>query len=136
MSDKKKKPKHVLLIWAEIPEDISYFLIPLEELEKKQRLWLRRCHGNYLNASETVFNGKYTQKQIDEALIMVCELVADPNSKWLADDPEYFKRQAEQYEMEVDAFAQMHGSWYQHKLPLTKPASIPRCRIVQSGMIL
>lgn len=132
----KKKPKHVLLVWAAIPEDISYFLIPLEDLEKEQRLWLRRCHGNYLNAAEYVFNGKYTQKQIDEALIMICEFIADPNAKWLINDPEYHERQAKQHKMSVEDFTKMYGSWFKYKLPLTKPAIIPRCRLVQSGFIL
>lgn len=136
MTDKKKKPKHVLLVWATIPEDISYFLIPLGDLEKSHRLWLRRCHGNYVNAADTVFNGKYTQKEIDEALIMVCELVANPQAEWLSGDPEYYERQAKQYKMTTEAFIKLYGSWFKYKLPLVKPTSIPRCRLVQSGFIL
>lgn len=133
---KKSKPKHALLTWASLPEDISYFLIPLEELDKTQRRWLRRYHGNYINASDTVFNGKFTQKQIDEALIMVCELVADPNAEWLKNDLKYFERQAKQYKMAIDEFTQLHGSWHQYKLPIAKPTALPRCRLVQTGIIL
>lgn len=133
---KKSKPKHALLVWASLPEEISYFLIPLEQLDKKQRRWLRRCHGNYLNASDTVFNGKFTQKQIDEALIMVCELVGDPEAEWLKRDPEYFERQAKQYKMTTEEFIDLHGSWHQYKLSLAKPAQLPRCRLVQTGVIL
>jgi hypothetical protein len=136
VSDKKKKPKHALLIWNEIPEKVSYFLIPLEDLEKTQRAWLRRCHGNYVNAAGTTFNGKFTQKQIDKALIMICEMVQDPNADWLVNDPEYYERQAKQYKMDVDEFTNLHGSWFGYKIRLNKPAIIPRCRLVESGIYL
>lgn len=136
MTDKKSKPKHALLVWATIPEAIDYFLIPLDELSKQERKWLRRCHGNYVNSSGVVFNGKFTQKQIDHALSMVMELVANPDADWLNDEPKYFEMQSKQYKITVEEFSSMYGSWHKYKLSISKPASIPRCRLVQSGFLL
>lgn len=133
---KKKKAKYVLLVWHLVPEDVFYFLIPLEEIDTKHRLWLRRCHGNFINAADTVFNGKYTQKQIDEALMMVGELVSDPDAEWLKNDEGYFECQAKQYKMSIEDFAELYGAWYKYKLSIAKPASIPKAKLVQSGFIL
>jgi hypothetical protein len=136
MTKKKKSPKHVFLVWTCFPEYVDMYLIPLEGLEKREKLWLRRCHGNLINASDTVFNGDYTQEQIDEALTMVSALISNPNAEWLAKDPEYFERQAESYKMSVEEFTDLYGSWHEHKLELVKPKTLPRARLIRSGFIM
>lgn len=133
---KKKKPKYALLVWAMFPEQIDYYLIPLLELSKEERRWLRRCHGNYLNAAKTTYNGDFTEDEIDEALTMVNELLADSKADWLENQPNYFKEQAEKRGMKARQFRKLYGSWQQYKLDLTKPKTIPHARVVQSGFFL
>ena len=133
---KNKPPKYALLVWACLPEDVEMYLIPLEGIEKRQKLWLRRCHGNYINSAATTFNGDYTQEQIDEALAMVNEMIGDPDAEWLKKDTEYFARQAKAYEMTAEELRELYGAWHPHKLSLVKPKTIPRARLVYSGFIM
>jgi len=132
---KKNSPRHVLLIWEWFSNESDLYLIPLEELDKRQRLWLRRCHGNYVNAGGTTFNGDFTQEQIDESLAMVTELLGDPNSEWLKNDPEYFERQSKSFNMDIEDFKKLYGSWSGYKIAQAKPKTIPRARVVKSGFM-
>ena len=136
VTKKKKPPKHVLLIWNAF-EDFDLFLIPLEDCTAEQRNFLRRVHGNMINAGSTTFNGDFTEEQIDEALSMVNELIADPNAEWLTKErsADYFEKQAESFSMSLDDFKALYGNWHQYRLDSAKPQSIPRARVVQSGFI-
>ncbi len=127
-----KKIKHVLLMWNTKDEDINCYLIPLQEIKKEQRNWLRRCHKNYINSSGTTFNGPFEEEQINYAVMIVHELIADPEAKWLPQN--YFKKQAKQFGVSSKEFKSMYGSWKKYQLNLAIPKTIPQCKIVQSGM--
>ena len=136
MSKKKKPPKYALLIWEIIPEKTEFYLLPLSELTKKEHVWLKRCHGNFINQDSTTYKGKSSAERIDEALTMVNELIADPHASWLKEQPGYFKEQADRRGMKTLEFKSLYGAWHDYKIEFSKPKTIPRARIVHSGFFL
>jgi len=132
----KKKPKHVLLIWSMIPESTHFYLLPLSDLTKQERTWLKRCHGHFVNEDSTSYKDEEDAKEIDESLTMVSELLADPHAEWLKNQPDYFREQAERFGMKTLEFKSLYGAWHDYKFDLEKSRSIPRTRLIHSGFFL
>ena len=130
---KKKPPKYALLIWEVMPERTEFYLLPIDKLTSDEKKWLRRCHANFIGNDIVTYNDEFSEQEIDAALTMVSELLADPHADWLRRQPGYFKEQAKKRGMKTLEFQALYGSWRDYRIDLTKPKTIPRARIVNSG---
>lgn len=132
MTEKKRKLKYVTLLWEELPESMSVFVIPTSDIEKPDIAMLRACHNNYINAA-----GRFTElvkaEAIDAALIRILNLLTDPNASWIT--AEYKVEQAEQLDMGAKEFKKLFGRWFQHKVETGKPMTLPRSKLYRSGFL-
>lgn len=128
----KAKPKYALLVYAMLPEQIDYFLLPLEAIGKGGRQALRRAHGNYIGAQNQ--SDKFSTEEIDHGLCYINEALCDPEASWI--DDKHKGEQAKQLKMAVEEFDAILGSWAQYKLDVEKPRALPRIRLVQCGVIM
>jgi len=67
-----------LLIWEEVPENVSLYLIPNDDLTPEDVGILHKAHNNYINSVHTVARAGHALDAISNAL---CE-----NPKYLGDE--------------------------------------------------
>lgn len=130
---RKRKPKFILLVWAMLPEDLAYYLIPLEDIDRHQQRALRRAHRHYVGA--VVEDGEFKAEDINRSLMLINELLVSDTTRSYIND-KYFEDSAEQLGMEPDEVRALIGTWHQYKLDKEKIRTIPRARLIESGIIL
>ena len=50
MAEKKRKLQYITLMWEELPESVSVFVIPRSAITKSDIKLLKACHSNYPGA--------------------------------------------------------------------------------------
>ena len=117
---KKKKIKYVTLIWEELPESISIYLIPRRLINRDDAKMLNMCHNRYINTEPIIVDG-ITAAEITSALCRLNNILIDPKLDWI--DDQYKHEQAEYCNMPYDAFCSVLGKWNKFKIDRTNPIS-------------
>lgn len=128
----KKKLKYITLIWEELPEDVSYYVIPRLATEKADRQMLRACHNNWINGSG-VNTDNAARDVVDRSLCRLLIILTDPAAEWITDT--YRKDQAAGCRVGVKELGAMLGKWHRYKLDLEKPRTLPRSKLYRSGFL-
>ena len=135
MTDKKKKKKlkYVTLIWEELPENVSYYVIPSEAIDKVDLKMLKACHNNWIN-SVAVDSSRADKDTVDRALLRINNLLVDPTLEWLND--KYRDDQADSCGLTREEFDAVLGKWHDFKLDTESPRTLPRSRLYRSGFLM
>ena len=136
MTDKKKKKKklkYVTLIWEELPESISYYVIPRDEITKDDLRMLKACHNNWIN-STAVDTTRADKDTVDRALCRLNNLLVDPSLDWLTD--KYRDDQSDACGVSRKEFDEMLGKWFGFRLDTESPRTLPRSRLYRSGFLM
>lgn len=131
---KKKKLKYVTLIWEELPENISYFVIPREYLTKEDLKMLKACHNNWINAT-AVDTTRADKATVDHALCRLNNLLVSPDHDWVKTD-RYREEQAEASGVSLKEFDKLLGKWHGFKIDTENPRTIPRSKLYRSGFLM
>ena len=130
----KKKRGYVLMVFSMVPEAIDFYLLPLSKIGKRGRWALKRAHGNYLGAVSPE-DGEYPPEEIDKALTYISEaLQEDTEAEWITED--HIARQSKQLGLSVERYKRILGSWCQYKLDKNEVNKIPRCRLINTGILM
>ncbi len=134
MTDKKKKKKlkYVTIIWEELPENISYYVVPREEVEKADLRMLKACHNNWIN-STAVDTSRADKETVDRALVRINNMLMDPNLEWLT--AEYRDEQADACGISRKEFDALLGKWFSYRLNTENPRTLPRSRLYRTGFL-
>jgi len=135
MTDKKKKKKlkYVTLVWEELPENISYYVIPREVVTKADIKMLKACHNNWINAT-AVDTTRADKETVDQALCTLNNILVDPSLEWIND--KYRDEQAGYCGVTRKEFDEFVGKWNGYKLDTEGPRTLPRSRLYRSGFLM
>ena len=134
MSEKKKKKiNYITLIWEEMPESISYYIVPRSEIDRPDLLMLKAAHDNFINAG-SVNTDRADRDTVDWALCRLNNMIVDPELECWTDD--YREEQAEYCKISREEFDELLGSWFKFKQDMHKPKTIPRSRLYRSGFFM
>lgn len=129
----KKKLKFVTLIWEQLPEAVTFFIIPRSKITKDDLKMLKACHGNFVN-SVSVNVDLADKETVNASLIRLLNMLEDPSADWL--DDKYRDDQADGCNMTREDFDAIVGKWHSYKLDATEPRTIPRSKLYRSGFLM
>lgn len=130
---KKKKLKYVTLVWEELPERISYFVIPQDMIAKEDIRMLEACHNNWIN-STAVDTARADRDTVDRALCRINNMLVDPTLKWLTE--KYREDQADACRVSREEFDGLLGKWHEFQIDTESPRTLPRSRLYRSGFLM
>ena len=135
MTDKepKKKLKYITIIWEELPENVSYFVVPRSEITKEDLRMLKACHNNWLNAT-AVDTARADKKTIDRSLVRLNSILVNPELDWLSN--KYRDEQAENCGLPREEFDELLGKWYSYRLNTDSPRTLPRSKLYRTGFLM
>ncbi len=135
MTDKepKKKLKYITIIWEELPENVSYFVVPRSEITKEDLRMLKACHNNWLNAT-AVDTARADKKTIDRSLVRLNSILVNPELDWLSG--KYRDEQAENCGLSREEFDELLGKWYSYRLNTDSPRTLPRSKLYRTGFLM
>lgn len=130
---KKKKLKYVTLLWEELPEAVSFYVIPRLLISKEDLRMLKACHNNMIN-SGSVDTSFADEGMVNQSLIRLSNILMDPDTEWVTD--KYREDQAEACGMSREEFDDILGKWHDRKLSTGSPRTLPRSRLYKSGFLM
>jgi hypothetical protein len=132
MAEKKRKLQYITLMWEELPESVSVFVIPRSAITKADIKMLRACHLNY--AGSVSHNTSAAEPlEIDRSLCRLNNIVLDPSHDWV--NKMYIKSESDQLNISTDDFSEILGKWHQFKVDVEKPCTLPRSKFYKSGYL-
>lgn len=128
----KKKIKHVLLTWEELPESICYFLIPFKLISKADMHMLLACHNNWIG-SRSVNISRADRKTVEAALCRLNNVLSTYQFKMTES---FRESQADNCGISVEEFDAIVGKWAGCKVDDDSPWTVPVSKMFRSGKIL
>lgn len=121
----KKRLNYVTLLWDELPESGSVFVIPRVFISKADIKTLKACNNVYISGYGAL------KEHENYELLRLSSMIVDPENKWVNDSYKSdLKRDLRISDNEVD---ELVGKWYPFKLDMDKPRTIPRSKLFRSG---
>lgn len=126
----KKKLNYITIVWEELPDDLSFYVIPSSQINSEDLQMLKACHNNWIGSSYT--DTKLANKEeIDKSLVRLHCMLSKSEESWFTD--QYKSDIAENMGIDLDELDGLIGSWSEFKLSTEHPIVLPRSRFYRTG---
>ena len=131
-SKPKRKLKYVTLMWEELPESVSLYVIPRDHIGKEEIRMLKACHNNWIG-TDAVNTDRADKDVVNRGLCRLNNMLVDPGLSWITQ--EYRVYQAAACGVSLMEFNALLGRWSGYRLDTDKPRTLPRSRLYRSGFV-
>ncbi len=131
-SKPKRKLKYVTLMWEELPESVSIYVIPRLHIGKAEIKMLKACHNNWVGTN-AVNTDRADKDTVNRSLCRLSNMLLDPSHAWITQD--YRLDQADACGVGIAEFNALLGKWSGYKLGTDEPRTLPRSRLYRSGFV-